>query len=474
MKSNMKKKLTISTLVLLTLIMAALSMGCASVNLKKPFADVTKTVEAHTGQKVQWIRDSAEDKQVEQAVQESLERELTAERAVQVALLNNRTLQATFEEIGIAQADLVQAGLLKNPGFFLNVGFPSGSTESTVSTTIAYSVVQDFLDILILPLRKKIAAQQLEQTKLHVSDQVIKLAAEVKTAFYTLQARQQLLMRLRTIQDLNDMASEFARRQHAAGNISDLDLQNHLAISGISRVEVTQAEAQRRVARERLNRLMGLRGGQTNWKIADTLTPIPEKEIPTEHLESLALQKRLDLEAARREVDTITGALALRNKTRFFLGDLAIGVASEREPDRGGPRVTGPTIQLDVPIFDQGQAQIARLEAQLRQSQRRLEALTTEIRSQVREVQELMLTNRDLAKHYEQVLVPQRTLILNLTVEQYNFMLKGTYDVLWAKQNEVATERSYIEAWRDYWIARSSLERAVGGQLPTQQGGREP
>jgi outer membrane protein TolC len=44
-------------------------------------------------------------------------------------------------------------------------------------------------------------------------------------------------------------------------------------------------------------------------------------------------------------------------------------------------------------------------------------------------------------------------------------MLKGPYDLLLAKQNQLAVERSFIEARRDYWMARAELERAVGGDL---------
>ena len=136
----------------------------------------------------------------------------------------------------------------------------------------------------------------------------------------------------------------------------------------------------------------------------------------------------------------------------------------ERETDR--QRVTGPTLELSLPVFDQGQAALAKLSAQLRQSQRQVEALTTDIRSEVRETHALMSANHQLAKLYGETLLPERKRIVGLTLEHYNFMLKGTYDLLLVKQNELEAERGYIEAWRDYWIARAELERAVGGKLP--------
>jgi outer membrane protein, heavy metal efflux system len=105
------------------------------------------------------------------------------------------------------------------------------------------------------------------------------------------------------------------------------------------------------------------------------------------------------------------------------------------------------------------------LTAQYRQAQRRLEALAIDIRSEVRQARDQLIAERDLTSYIGKRLLPTQQQALNLTLQQYNSMLKSAYDLLLAKQNEVAAERSYIETWRDYWIARTELERAVGGSL---------
>ncbi len=143
-----------------------------------------------------------------------------------------------------------------------------------------------------------------------------------------------------------------------------------------------------------------------------------------------------------------------------------VGVFTEREPEAEHVRVTGPSLALQLPVFDTGRASIARLGAEYLRSQRLLEALAVDARSEVRDARDLMIASRDLAEYHRAVLLPQRVLILDLTLRHYNMMLKGAYDLLLAKQSEVAAERAYIEAWRDYWIARTELERAVGGGLP--------
>ena len=204
--------------------------------------------------------------------------------------------------------------------------------------------------------------------------------------------------------------------------------------------------------------------GNSDWKIATQLPPLPETEIALEGLETLAVKQRLDLAAARQQVALLDRAASLNRSTRFLPTGVSIGVDTERETDR--QRVTGPTLSLSLPVFDQGQPALAKLTAQLRQSQRQAEALTTDIRSEVREAHALLSANRELAKLYGDELLPQRRRIVALTLEHYNFMLKGTYDLLLVKQNELEAERSYIEAWRDYWVARAQLEKAIGGKLP--------
>ncbi len=149
--------------------------GCASVPRKGGFSDVAQVIEERAGQRVHWSQGTPEDAEVTRAVEALLADELSVGAAVQIALLNNRGLQATYEDLGIAQADLVQAGLLRNPAFF---GSVRSSNRSSSETNTEFGVVQDFLDILIRPARKKFAAAEFEEAKLRVADAVLNLAAE--------------------------------------------------------------------------------------------------------------------------------------------------------------------------------------------------------------------------------------------------------------------------------------------------------
>src|SRR5512134_2726028 len=97
--------------------------SCATVRLDAGFADVSALIEERSASKIFWNRGTDLDKEAGEKVRSLLKEKLTADQAVQIALLNNRRLQSLYSELGVAQADLVQAGLLKNPIFHTAVPF---------------------------------------------------------------------------------------------------------------------------------------------------------------------------------------------------------------------------------------------------------------------------------------------------------------------------------------------------------------
>lgn len=431
--------------------------GLAAPARAQSISGLQVVIEQRTGHAIAWRKDATTDELVSSAVHSLLRRTLTADTAVRIALLNNRDLQATFEKIGIANADLIEAGLLKNPVFEGSPRFPD---RPPGAADVELSVAQDFLDLVMLPLRKKLAAEELARTQLLVGDAILKLSAETKTAFYQLQAAEQLRAALKAADDTSAAALELSLRQHDAGNISDLDLANQQATTAQSKLDVMAADIEIQSDREKLDRLMSLWGDDLDWKIAEELPPLPAKDPPQRRLESLALSQRLDLAATEAEWAGVVRALGI-TRTYRYAGTVELGVDTENQTDN--QRITGPTLLLELPIFNHGQGRIARLEAQLREVERTLEGQAVDIRSEVREAAARTEAQRNLAVYYRDELCPERKRILDLTTTQYNSMLKGGYDLLLAKQNELAAERGYVEALRDYWIARVDLEQALGG-----------
>ena len=410
---------------------------------------------------VVWRRGGPEEAQADEAVRALLRRPLNAGRAVQVALLNNHALQAEFAEVGISYGEYVSAGQLKNPTLAASVRFPD---RSSYLTDWEGAVTQDFLSALLLPLRRRLAAEQLRAVEGRVADETLRTAADAARAFYTYQARRQLADRLGLVADTDAAAVDFTRSLHDAGNVNDLDLVNQQAAYSQSKIDVAQARAQTLSDREVVNRLLGLDGAQAGaWTAEKSLPSIPGRESSAAVLEARAVAGRLDLQAARAQLAAAERALALRVGTRYLPAGVSVGVDAEREPE--GEHITGPSLDLELPIFNQGQGEIATLRARDLQARRLVEAKTTDVRSEVRAARAQVAADRELALSIRDTILPQRRQVLALTLQQYNSMLKGAYDLLAAKAGEAAAERSYIEAWRDYWIARTELERAVGGTL---------
>lgn len=436
--------------------------GCASTSPKNAFDDVAANVKQRSGHDVHWDqgKEDSDDKAADRALDRLLSKELSADTAVQIALVANAGLKAKLEELSIAQADLVQAGLLENPTF--TIGRTAWESEH-IDPNIFASVEQNFLSILTMPLKKRVAAAELEATKLEIGDDVLELAAQVRMAFYEAQAAEQIVAMRRLVDDASKTSSEIARRQAEAGNMNDLNLSMTLASSAQTSLDRKRAEGEAAVAREKLNKLMGLWGPRTSWKLGGKLPDIPAADPPLEHLEGTAIEHRLDVAAAQRNVQAMRYALSLASTTRW-VGTVNVHVEAGRL--RHNKRFSfGPSVALEIPLFDQRQAQIAKLEAHVRQSEAELRALAVDVRSDVRAARARVVTARGVALEYAKVVVPQRESVVRYSQEQYDAMLLGVYQLIQAKQAEYEAYREYIEAVRDYWIARSDLERAVGTRL---------
>lgn len=383
---------------------------------------------------------------------------LTADTATRIALLNNRTIRATFEEIGVSQAELDQAGRLPNPTLTASTGWPN---ERPRGPNVELSLAFDLLDAVLIPLRQRIAEEQFAKAQRRVGHEVLAVVAEVKTAFYEHLAARELCDRLATIADVNDAAAEFAKRQFDAGNINRLEFEQFNATASQARLEVMRADVATLTTREKVNRLLGLSGSRTEWKVAGGLPTLPENEPASDDLEKLAVDRRLDLAAARIDLVVVSKALSLKEDTRLLPAGVTIGVDTERDTD--GQRVTGPSLSLGLPIFDQGQAEIARLEAVVRQSRARVEALETDIRAEVRTAAARLNTARAMADFYNKTLLPQRTRLVHETLLQYNAMQKSPFELLASKERQQTTAKEAVEALRDYWLARVELDRTLGG-----------
>jgi len=239
--------------------------GCASVAPERGHDQVSTIVSQRTGQRTRWEKGPPDDAQIAEWVRHTTAAGLTRARAVEIALVNSPELTQTYEELGIAQADMVQAGLLRNPTFGVDLGF---RYSDAAVRELRVSLVQDFLDLFVLPLRKEIAREQFEADTLRVAHRALETAAEVEKSFVAAQARAELVAFRRTVVEAYAAAAELAERQFEAGNISELERANEQATYEQARLDLAREEIELLDARERVNRLLGLWGETTAWRFA--------------------------------------------------------------------------------------------------------------------------------------------------------------------------------------------------------------
>jgi cobalt-zinc-cadmium efflux system outer membrane protein len=433
--------------------------GCASMTLDAGFDDIKAIVEQRSASQISWNNDTELDKEASEKLNSLLKRKLTADDAVQIALLNNRDLQAIYSDLGVAQADLVQAGLLGNPIFDAAVMFPvSGRGQPDLELGAAIN----FLNIFYIPLRKRVAAARFEEVKSRLAGSVLDFAGRVRTAFYTYQSDQQMLELRQTIVQALGASLEIARRLSDAGNITDLDFARERAQLETAKLALRSAEVARRQSREELNMVMGLWGEQIQWQSDGRLPDIPEQPVPMKDVERLALEQSLDLANVRQRIAATGEQLGLTRWTAL-LPELSAGPQAERND---GEWEIGPRLDFVIPLFDQGQARVGRGVAELRRARQEYYGAAIRIRATARALRDRVDGARDRALYYRDILLPLRERIVNEAQLQYNAMQLGPFQLLRAREQQIQTAVAYIESLRDYWLARADVEQILNGRLP--------
>ena len=432
-----------------------LLFGCTSVSEKMGLAEVQEFIRKGSGQAVPMT--GVLSQEMTAKIDSLLLEKLTVDVAVQIALMNNPIIQVIYYDLEIAYADVMQSGILGNPT--LSASVLNSQEDKGKHTEI--SIEQNVLDIVLLPLQKKLAKAEYQQVKFQVGHAVLEIIKDVKTAFYVLQADRHMMTLQKDVLKAAEAAVELAERQYKAGNINTLDLASHQAALHDDQLEWMENEAELFSNRENLRKLLGLTGASQKLNIEADLSTLPSSDPDLSEVIQTALAQRLDLAVAQQELVILKKALFLA-RTEAVL-DISGSVVKESTPDEDAH--VGPGIELDIPLFDRGQAQVARLKAQLSQSEKQIEVLKQEIRSEIRIIHNQIDTKRKAVEYYRDIIIPVHEDVVQASQKEYNFMLLGAYTLLEVKQDEINARRNYILTLRDYWILRTDLEHAGGVEL---------
>lgn len=441
-------------LILPFMLLVVLGLSACGTSPRRSLAEVNDSMQERTG-----IHGSVKDTAPDPSA--LLSAPLTADAAVRIALARNAAFKTKLEEIGLAQADLAQAGILENPRVHGSLRFVGGEGRQGHELGVKINV----LDLFERPLRRRVAAQRLEQAKSRLGHEILGLAADARTAFYDHVAAAQKLRLQRDSLESLDAAVTLAERQREAGNISLLDLASERAARQEAAAEFARAEAHAAAARERLGMLLAIQDRE--WTTETELSEPPAADPTAGAVEAAAVAQRWDLQAARRDPQVLKDELLIE-RARLF-GPMEFGVDTERE--YSGESKYGPEFEIGVPLFERRQAARARLKAQRRQSLASADSLEQSIRYEARVTTAELASARKAVDAYREA-VPQRREVLRETLKNYNFMLMGVYQLLEAKRRELDASSAYIEALKEYWTKRAELERVAGGKLPAVEGGQ--
>ena len=428
--------------------------GCAGFTKDGGFATIEQASQVQLDKQVTWVKTPEQRSQVAARVDELLAQPLTADTAVQVALLNNPGLQASFDQLGISEAERVQAGRIPNPGFSF------GRLEKGTEVEYERGLHINLARLIAMPLTSGMEARRFEQVQRQTSLAVFELATQTRKAWYRAVAAQESLGFMRQVMDSAEIGAELARRLAAVGNYSKLQQaqeQSFYADAGLNLIRAEQARLQ---SREQLTRLLGLWGEQIDFRLPERLPELPAEAEQLPDVERLAMGQRLDIQAMRLDAKRLARNLGLSKTTRF-INVLELGLVNNRSNEE--PTQRGYEISVELPLFDGSGAKVAKAEAQYRQMLNRAAETAINARSQVREAYLGYRSAHDIARHYRDEVLPLRQRIAEENVLQYNGMFISTFELLADARKQILAVDGYLQAQRDFWTAKADLDMAMLG-----------
>ena len=431
--------------------------GCASFSPDGGLIGVNAITGPALGHDAVALRTPEQAEAVSARVKALLRQPLTADRAVQIALLNNRELQAAYNALALSEAAMVQASLPPNPTFSLERIAGTGALE--IEGRIAGSLLQ----LATLPARAEIASERFRQAQFQAASETLRIASEARRAFYRAVAARVLASYLAQARETGQTAAELAGRLGETGAMNKLDQARNQAFYAEIVAQLASARLRAASERERLVRALGLWGNDLDFKLPAQLPPLPAHARTLIQIETDAVRRRVDLQMARIEADLLAKSYGLTHATRFIsLLDVA-GIAKKQRENGETVRERGFEIEVQVPLFDFGEVKVRQAEETYLQAVNRLTAKAVNVRSEAREAYQAYRASFDIARHYRREVLPLRKIISDEMLLRYNAMQIDVFALLIEARQRITATNAAIEAERDFWLAETNLGAAVLG-----------
>jgi outer membrane protein TolC len=404
------------------------------------------------------VRNAEDANRALETVRKLRRRALTADAAVQIALLNNRGLQAAFNELAAAEAEMVGDSLPPNPTFSISRVAGSGSVE------IERQAAMDILALATLPVRSEVAAKRFRRAQLRAMEETLRLAAATRRAYYRAVAAAELSALLTQAQSTAKTTAELATKLGETGSLNKLDQAREQVFYAETTADLATARQDAAGARERLARLLGLWGSDLDFRLPSALPALPARATSLPSIEVDAVSRRVDLQAARLELEAVARSYGLTQATRFLSMLEVAGISKKTsEPDSGTVRERGVEVQLQIPLFDFGEVRVRQAEAAYMEAVNRLTEKAVNVRSEARDAYRTYRASYDIAAHYQREVLPLRKIISDETQLRFSAMQIDVFALLQEARQRIAASRAAIEAKRAFWLANTELTVAING-----------
>jgi outer membrane protein TolC len=451
--------------------------GCVTFSADGGMSAAQMVTYAELNKDVVKVTNEAEALAIQQRVDSLSRRPLTADGAVQIALLKNRGLQANFNDLGVSEAEYVQASLPPNPTFSLSrLG---GSLELEIERQIIFGL----FELATLPARAAAAEQRFRGAQFRTAEAVLRLAAETRRQYYRTVAANQQVGFMQEALATAAAASELAKQLGETGALNKLEQAREHAFYQELGAQLAWARIEQKVERERLIRQLGLWGRDIDFRLPGSVPALPSRLASAREIESRALQRRVDLQALRNDLNATAQQFGLTNATRFISDIELAGISNyERitavvegpegpELDREKIKRRGLEVEFQIPIFDFGGTAARNAQETYMAAANRLAERAVNVRSEAREAYARYRGTYDLARHYERRVLPLQRTIQEQATLQYSGMLVDVSDLITDARARILSNIDAINARRDFWIATTDLKAALVGGGAGSSGG---
>ncbi len=492
----MKTKVALKRSTLVAIVAVSVT-GCVSAEQAALYSDpqagfttVSANASAATfGRQTVWIQNQQQARESAAKVKALVnQKTISADTAVQIALFNNRGLQASYAELGMSAADAWQQTMLENPVLsvgLLGVGAPEIGVYRAIEATIATNIVA------LTTQKRRVAAADVRfrQAQYAAVGETLRLAVETRRAWIAAVSAQENVRYLEKAQLSANAAAELGQKLGDTGALPKAEQAREQAFYAEISGQLAEARLAARLAKEELTRLMGLWGSDVEYRIPERLPSLPATPANRPRIEADALRNRADLKVAKLELEALAQSYKLTEATRYVSDlEMVLGAEAEREIETEYELVDGeieekntkntvitPQIEVDfaIPIFDTGKARMRKAELAYLQAANRLAERAVNVRSEARSAYTAYRSTYDIAIHYKSTVIPLRSEVEKESLLTYNGMITNTFELLADIRSKVSAILMASNAKREFWLADANLSASVygGGASSVQPGG---